>query len=169
MSRTWKIVLLVITVFAVLLTIAFFWAKSAWDKIGFGKPRILGLNLSGISATDLANIVFTGAEKEVTATLEMDVVNQNNFSIPFSNLKVKLFYNNLAIAETSNLLEGKQAIPANGTFTATDTVKILLNNAGIQMITDKITNGKVMLEYKIMVKVFGIPLPKSLQSNTLDI
>lgn len=169
MSRTWKIVLIVLAVLAALGITAFFWGKSVWDKITFGIPRLVGLNLNGLTATDLANITFAGGQKEVTATLSMDVINRNNFSIPFSNLKVKLFYNNQEIAETSNMLEGKQSVPANGTFTGTDTVKVILNGAGIQMLIDKITKGAATLEYKIMVKVFGIPLPKAFQSYTLDI
>ena len=167
--KTWQIVGLVVVIFAVLAAIAFFWGKSVWDKIAFGKPRLTGLNLSGLTLDDLANIAFTGLQKEVTADIAMDVVNQNNFSIPFSSLRVKLFYNGEAIAETSDLLAQKKSVPANGTLSVSDTIKIILSDVGAQLAIDKIKNGKAMLEYKIMVKIFGIPLPKAFQTYTLDI
>ena len=167
--KAWKIILIVLLVLGALGAAAFFWGKSVWDKIGFGKPRITGLNLSGITPADLANIAFTGLQREVTADIAMDVVNQNNFSIPFSSLRVKLFYNGEAIAETSDLLAQKQSVPANGTLPVNDTVKLILSGATAQMIEDKIRNGIATLQYKIMVKIFGIPLPKALQTYTLDI
>lgn len=167
--KAWKIVLIVIAVLGALAAAAFFWGKSVWDKIGFGIPRLTGLNFNGLTLTDLANIALTGQQKEATANVAMDVVNQNNFSIPFSSLRVKLFYNGQAIAETSDLLAQKQSVPANGTLTVNDTVKIYLNDAGVQFLLDKLKDGKATLDYKIMVKVFGIPLPKALQTYTLDV
>ena len=167
--KAWKIVLIVLAVMAALGAAAFFWGKSVWNKIAFGKPRLTGLNLNAITLTDLANIAFTGLQKEVTADIAMDVVNQNNFSIPFSSLRVKLFYNGETIAETSDLLAQKKSVPANGTLSVSDMIKLILSGATAQMIEDKIKNGKATLEYKIMVKIFGIPLPKALQTYTLDI
>jgi len=168
MSKGLKIFFIILAVLAALAAAAFFWGKSVWDKITFGMPRLVGLNLNGLTLKDLANAVFAGGEKEVTATLSMDVVNKNNFSIPFSRLKVLLLYNDQAIAETSNMISGKNVIPANGTFTGTDVVKIILNASGIQMLIDKITNGKVILQYKIVVWIFGIPLPKAFSTYTLE-
>lgn len=168
MSRAWKIVMWVIIIVVVVGFAGLMWAKSVWDNISFGMPRVTGLNLNGLTLADLKNLLLQGGSKDVSARLEMDVVNQNSFSIPFSNLKVKLIYKGQPIAETSNLISGQNRVPANGTFTGVDDVKITLSNAGIQMLIDKLVNGKVTLDYKIMVKVFGIPLPKALQTQTLE-
>lgn len=168
MSRAFKIIMWVIIIFAVIGITGIIWAKSVWDKISFSMPRIKAMNLNGLTLADLKNALLQDESKDVSTTLEMDVVNKNNFSIPFSNLKVKLFYQDRPIAETSNLLEGQQRIPANGTFTASDDVNITLSKAGTQMLIDKLVSGKINLDYKIIVKVFGIPLPKSLQTQTLE-
>lgn len=167
--KSWQIVLIVVLIFGIAFATFFFWGKSVWDKITFGKPRLLGLNLNGITLTELANLAVSGTPKEVTATIAMDVKNDNNFSIPFSSLKVKLFYKGAEIAATSDLLSATNQVPANGTFTGTDTVKIILNGAGIDMLIDKLTAKQITLDYKIMVKVFGIPLPKSLQTQSVTL
>lgn len=167
MSRAWKIVMWVLIIFVAIGITGFFWAKSVWDKISFGMPRIKALNLNGLTLADIKKLI-PGDSKVITATTEMDVINKNGFSIPFSNLRVKMFYKGQPIAETSNLIAGENRVPANGTFTGVDDVKITLSNAGIQMLIDKLVNGKITLDYKIMVKVFGIPLPKALQTQTLE-
>lgn len=164
-----KIIGIILLVLAILAAIAFFWGKSIWDKITFGVPKVLGLDFNGITLADIANIVLTGQPKEVNALITMDVVNQNNFPIPFSSLKVKLFYNDQLLAETSDAFTQKQSIPANATLYATDNVKILLSGAAAQLAKDKIQNGHVTLNYKVMVKIFGIPLPKSFQTYSLQI
>lgn len=169
MSKGLKIFLFVLAAVSTLAFLAFMWGKSVWDKISFGKPRITGLDFNNLSLIDLANIAFTGGQQEVTANIGIDIANQNSFAIPFSSLKVKLLYNDEVIGQTSDMLAQKQSVPANGTLPLNDTVKIILNNAGAQLLTDKIKNGKATLQYKIMVKVFGIPLPKGLQTHTLDI
>lgn len=169
MKQGWKIFWIVVVIFAAAGTAAFFWGKSIWNKITFGVPRLLNLNLNGITLLDLSNIAFNGASKEVTATVQMPVNNGNNFAIPFSSLKVMFYYKGTQIAETSDLLAGAASVPANGTFTGTDTVKIILNAAGINMLIDKITQKKIMLDYKISAKVFGIPIPSSLQNQSVEL
>lgn len=168
-SKTWKIVIWVLLIFAALGIGGFFWAKSVWNKISFGKPQLLNLNLNGLTLTDLTNVAFNGVQKQVTATVQMDIKNENSFSIPFSSLKVKFFYSGTEIAETSDLLAGNARVPANGTFTGTDTVTITLSNTAVQMLIDKLTNKKATVDYKIMVKVFGIPIPASLQNQSFEI
>lgn len=168
MAKWLKIVLIVLVIFAVLGFTGFIWAKNVWNKITFGKPRLQGLNLNGLTPVDLANALFNSISKDITVTLAMDVKNDNNFSIPFSSLKVKLFYNDAVIAETSDMLSGKQSVAANATFTATDTVTVTLNDAGLNMLIEKAKGNKVKIDYKILVKVFGIPLPKALQTQSFE-
>ncbi len=167
--KTWQIVLIVILIFAIAFAAVFFWGKSIWDKITFGMPRLLGLNLNGLTLSDFGSIATSGTSKEVTATVAMDIKNGNSFSIPFSSLAVKFYYKDNEIAETSDMLSTTKQIPANGTFTGTDTVKIILNGSGIQMLIDKLTTKKVTLEYRINVKIFGIPLPKAFQLQTVEL
>lgn len=159
MSTGVKIFLWILLILAVLAVIGFFWVKSIWDSISFSPPSLQGLNLQGLTLTDLASIAFEGQSKTVTVTLAMAIKNDNNFSIPFSNMKVKLYYDNTIIAETSNLISGKQVVPANGALTVSDTVNVILNNAGGKLLIDKINGGHPSIDYSISLKVFGIPLP----------
>lgn len=164
-----KIIGIIIAVLAILAIIAYFWGKSVWEKITFGNPRVLGLDFNDLTLQDIANIALTGQPREINALVTMDINNQNNFPIPFSSLKVQLFYNGDLIAETSDAFTQNQSLPANGTLYATDNVKILLSGTSAQMAQDKIKNGKITLQGRTIVKIFGIPLPKSFQTYTLQI
>jgi LEA14-like dessication related protein len=167
--KPWKIIIIILLVLAAAGAIAFFWGKSVWDKITFGVPRVLGLDFNGITLEDAASIVLAGSQKEINALIAMDVSNKNNFSIPFSSLKVELLYNGQTIAETSDAFTQKQSIPANGVLYATDNVKIILSGAAAQLALDKLQNGKATINYKIKLNVFGIPLPKSFQTFSMEI
>lgn len=168
MKKGWKIFWVVVVVLSAIGAIAFFWGKGVWDKITFDIPRLVGLNFNGLTAADIAAIAVAGGTKEVTATVQMDVSNQNNFPIPFSNLKVVLKYNGDTIAQTSNLLAAGQKVPANGTLSVQDTVSVILSGAGGQMLLEKLKGNKVTIEYSVQVRIFGIPLPKGLQTQTFE-
>lgn len=164
MSKAGKIILWILIILVLAGTFLFYWGKTAFEKILFSNPRLTGLNLQGITINDLANIALTGQSKTVNVSLEMDVVNNNNFSIPFSKMKVKLLYNNILIAETSPLLQVKRVVPANSSVTISDIININLNNASGQMLIEKLKKRPVTIDYIINVSVFGIPLP-SIKNN----
>lgn len=161
MSTGLKIFLWIAAIIAVLAALAFLvvipWATKVWDRITFSEPRVEALDLQGLSLQDLANIAFTGTTKEVTAILGMDIKNENNFSIPFSNLRAQLFYQDTLIAETTDTRSYN--VPANGGLAFSNPVKIILNNAGGQLLIAKATGGNPIIDYVIKANVFGIPLP----------
>lgn len=132
-----------------------------WDKISFSKPIPQGLDLNGITLADLANIALAGKSKTVTATITMNIKNDNSFSIPFS-AKVKLLYQDTVIAETSSI---SGTIPANGTFPISDKVKIILNNAGGAILIEKLKGKPVQMDYSISLSLFGIPIPKDIKNS----
>lgn len=164
MSKAGKIILWVVIILVVLASFGFFWGKSAWEKISFSAPRLQAINFQGITLTDLANIALLSQTKTITVGLSMDINNQNNFSIPFSSMNVKLFYDNTLIAQTSDTLLNSQQVPANGTLKISDQVNVILNNAGAALLIEKIKGRAVTIIYEINMKVFGIPLP-SIKQN----
>lgn len=166
MSTGLKILIWILVILAVLALLVFVfvipWGKKVWDRITFSPPRLEALDLQGLTLADLANIAFTGQTKEVTAVLGMDIKNENNFSIPFSNLSAQLFYNGVLVGETMD--ERSHTVPANGTLPISNKVKFILNNAGGQMLVEKALGKPVTLESKISVNVFGFPL-RSIKTN----
>ena len=161
MSTGVKILVWTLVILGVLALLVFVfvipWGKKVWDKITFSQPRLEALDLQGLSLADLANIAFTGQTKEVTAVLGMDIKNENNFSIPFSNLRAQLFYQDVLIAETTD--NRSYTVPANGSLAFSNPVKIILNNAGGQLLIEKASGRQPIIDYKINANVFGIPLP----------
>lgn len=165
MNKGLKIVLWIVIILAVVAVITFFWGKSAWDKIDFGKPRLEGLDLQGLTLNDLANIALAGQSKTVTATIVMDIKNDNGFSIPFSSIKAQLSYKGTVIAETTD--NSSHTVPANGILSLSDNVNIILNNAGGALLIEKLKGNHPQIDYTIILKVFGIPIPSQTGNFTL--
>lgn len=160
MSKAWKIVLIVLLIIVVLAVIAFFWAKSIWDKISFGKPRIRGLDLQGLSLADLVNIAFAGASKTITANIELDIKNDSGTSIPFRIYKIRLVSNGTVISETSEqIVQKKFSLPARGSVTIADTITFNINDVVGNILIEKAKGNSVQLEYQIVFSLFGIPVP----------
>lgn len=167
MSTGLKIFLWILAILAVIAVIAFFWAKSIFDKVNFSAPKLYSLDLQGLTLNDLVKIALEGSQKEVKVTLGMDISNANSFSIPFSNMNVKMYYAGAIIAQTSPALQNQKfVLPANGNLSVTDNISIVLNPEGIKMLIEKIKGGQPKIDYKIGLKVFGIPLPSIQNSFT---
>ena len=164
MSKGTKILVWIIAIIAVLAIAVFIWGKNAFDKITFSTPRIQSLNLQGLTLLDLANIALVGKSKTVTAVVEMDIKNDNNFAIPFSSIRAELFYKGTLIAETTD--DSSHTVPANGHITLSDPVNIILNTAGGNLLIEKIKGGHPQIDYVINLKVFGIPVPSIKESFT---
>lgn len=167
MSKGMKIFLWILVILAAIAVISFFWAKSVFDKVNFSAPKLHSLYLQGLTLNDLLKIALEGSQKEVKVSLGMDISNANNFSIPFSNMNVKMYYAGSIIAETSPALQNQKFIlPANGSLSVTDNISIVLNAEGVKMLIEKIKGGQPKINYKIGLKVFGIPLPSIQNSFT---
>lgn len=160
MSKGVKILLWIVVIIAVLAIIGFIWAKNAFDKISFSVPRLQGLDMQGLTLNDLAKIALEGGQKELKVSLAMDAKNENNFSIPFGNMLVKMYYGSTLIASTSPSLENKKfVLPAKGSVTVSDTINIILNTAGAKLLIEKLKGGHPQINYSIGLRVFGIPIP----------
>lgn len=160
MSKIWKIVIWVLAILAILALIAFITFKSVWDKISFSIPRLTGLDLQGLTLNDFLNIALSGTQKEVTVGIAMDIKNDSNISIPFKVYSIGISYNGETIAKSSEALSSQKfTLPAHGLVTISDTVKVILNNAGGNLLIEKLKGGKPELQYNIMFSIFGIPIP----------
>lgn len=154
MSKGLKIFLWIVAIIAVFAIAGFLWAKNAIGKISFSKPNPQGLNLSGITMANIAN-----NQSNITATIGLDIQNDNSFSIPISNLKVRLLYKGSVIAQTSDDLLNPMVVPANGTLSLSDIITINVNNSSTFLI-EKIKGNSVSLDYIVDVSIWNIPISK---------
>lgn len=160
MKKWLKIVLIILAVLAVLALIGFIWVKSIFNKISFSKPKLQSLDLQGLTLTDFLNAAFAGQSRTVTVTLGIDIINNSGLSIPFSIYSIKLLHNDVVIGESSTALSAQRfTLPANNYVSISDTITVSLNDAGGQLLIEKLKGGRPILEYKILFSVFGIPVP----------
>lgn len=157
MNKGLKIFLWILAIIIVLAVMGYFLSKTILDNVIFSKPIPQGLDLKGLTLGDLANIALAGEQKTVTVTVGMNITNNNSFAIPFSNVKAQLYYKGVLIGETND--PDSHTIPASGSAQFTDTVNIILNNAGGNLLIEKLKGGKPQLDYVIGLRVFGIPIP----------
>lgn len=166
MSKGLKIFLWILAIIAVLAVLTFAviipWGKGVWDKISFSKPTLQALDLKGLTLADLKSMALSGGSRDVTVTLGMDIKNDNNFSISFSTLKIKLYYKGTLIAETED--NAWHTLPANSVYPFSSIVSITLNGAGLQMILEKVATGKTSVDMKTDIRVYGISVP-TIESN----
>lgn len=163
MSKGVKIFLIVVAVLVVLGAAGFTYGKSIWNNISFSAPKInIQKTIADLQGFDLS-------QGQLPATLQMNVKNNNSFSIPFSSLNVKLYYNGNVISESSESLTQKMIVPANGNLTVSDTITIYLSKATENLIIQKALGNKVKIDYKVFARIFGIPIPASLQTQSIEV
>lgn len=159
MSKRAKIILWSIAgIIVSAIIIGIWYGKKIFKKITFQNFRITGVNFHGLTLQDIPKILQSGTSKNITVTLGLDIKNENNISIPFCYLKIKLLYNGQEIARTSDTLAKTcYEIPANGILPVSDTVNITLNQVGAAMAIEKLTGKKVKLDYEVELSAVHIP------------
>ena len=132
-------------------------ATIIWDNLKFN-IYFKSVDLSGLTLADVEKILG-GETKVINTTLGADIENKNPFSISFSRLKVKMFYEEELIAETSEKIAStKYTIPAKGKLSIEDTADIILNPSSVNLIAQGLTNRKPSIDYTVDLRVWGIPL-----------
>lgn len=94
---------LIILIIVILLVAGYLYMKSVWNKISF-VIAFKGIDFGAINISDLDNIGQTNTK----IRLGLKVSNGNNFSIPFTNLRAWLYYDNTLIAQTTEELAFKK-------------------------------------------------------------
>lgn len=157
--KTWVIIVIVILV---LIAAAAILGMRIWKKINF-KPYFKSVDLSSVSLNDIPNLLIQGTSKEIKAVVGADITNENNFSIPFSNLKIKLLYNGNTIAETSEELKNTSfVLPSKkdgGMLPISDAINIIFDTSSLQILKTKLTGGKPIINYSVGMNISGIPIP----------
>ena len=153
--KTLGIILLVL---AIIGYFGYLELKKAWEKVSFN-VYFKSADLSQINLTSLATALASGGQV-VNVVIGADVKNDNNYSLVFSGLKVMLSYNGVTIAHTSGDLANKRfVVPANTTLQVQDNATVILNAAGISLLSDKISAKSPVIDHSVSIKVYGIRLP----------
>jgi len=138
--------------------IAFFVGKNIFEKLTFKNFSFANLDLHGASIQDIAKALLAGEEKPIDVTLAMEILNENNFSIPFCYLNARLYYRGTLMATTSETLEQTcYSVPANGVLPISDRIKIILNKAGGLLLLDKFAGKKPRIDYEIELSAANVP------------
>lgn len=144
----------IIAIIVGILVLAAIWGMTAWNKIVF-TFSFKGVDLSQLDMTSLAGIGQTSTK----LILNLNVKNNNGFSIPFKDMKVWMSYDKTVIAETSSELAAKTfLIPAHGHIDVTDAVNVHLNSASITLIKQAALKKNPRVDYTVKVNVFGVSL-----------
>lgn len=151
-----RILLYILIILAVFVLIGITWGKTVWNKITFSQPSFSNLNLQSLGA------IASGQVN--TVPVNMTITNTNNFSIPFSNVSISLYYNGSVFATTND--PSSHTIPANGSLQLTENIIFSLNDAAVNLLAQKIQGKSVSINYTVGLRIFGIPIPSINNSYT---
>lgn len=174
MKKFWKIAgwgLLVLGVLA--LSVWVWWevkGKKWWDKVTL-KNFNWSADLSGWNLQDIENIISSGESKQIPATIQVDVDNQNNFSLPFCYAKTRLYYKGNLLSSTSDtlaqkcfLIPGKRK--SNTPYPLSLPLILTVDRAGTgQLLVDKALGQNPEIDAEIDLSILGIPLRNPIKAS----
>lgn len=180
MKKPIKIISLILAIILLIVIIVIVILKIIWDNINF-KLNFRGVDLSQFNLQTLTNLLNGG---EITAKLKLgvDIKNDNNLTISFSNLKVWLSYGGVLVAETTDKIfnANLQLLPNSNKIKNVDTgevfddiheltddVTIHVNSALINLVRAKISGSTPQIDYKVSVKMHPSYFP-SFSYSTSD-
>ena len=164
MSKGWKIfwiILIVLVLIGIGYSVHLYYKwKDIWEKITFSKPIPTALDLQGLGLSDLLNLSLGKPIKNISAGLEMYITNDSDTEISFNNLRVTISYKGQIITQTSDTLYNTNyVLPAGGVEKVSDTININ-SNAAAEFLEEKILGGHPVVDYKVDLSVYGIPIGK---------
>lgn len=144
----WIIVIVEIVVFIYILL------NLIASRIAFN----FSLNQVDFSSFNLTD--FKSNNAHIQLKVNTLVTNLNPFNINFSFLEVFICHNNILIAQSSKVLEGKISIPGNSITNFVLPLNLYVNAESIKVAALLKLKQRVKIDYTIKLKLFGIPIPK---------
>jgi len=119
-------------------------------EFGFRGADLSGLDIQGL---------LTGGTTDATIKMSASVVNKNNFSISFSDLRAWLYYDGVLIAQTSEELpKNKITVQPNSSAEIIDNVRVFLNNQSLDLLKKAALKQSPKITYTAKLKLWGMPL-----------
>lgn len=112
------------------------------------------LDLAGILAAAISGDVPT-----LKTFLNINVKNDNPFTISFSNLDVKLFYQGSQVAQSVDVSAEKIVILPKLDQDFTHVLQITLSQAFLEALKTLKSGQPLVLQYVVKLRLFGIPIP----------
>lgn len=151
----WVIIIVALTIFVYISL------NLASSRIGFN------FSLSKIDFSTLNLVDFKSDNAHIGIKVNTLVTNLNPFSINFSFLEVWICHNNILIAQSSKVLEGKIGIAGNSITNFILPLNLYVNAESIKVAALLKLKQPVKIDYTIKLKLFGIPVPKYSNSYTV--
>lgn len=148
-----KIIIWVIVIVAIVVFIYIFLNLSA-SRIGFN----FSLNKVDFSSFNLEDFVNNNAFIKIDVNTL--VTNLNPFNINFSFLEVWICHNNILIAKSSKVLEGKIGISSNSITNFVLPLDLYINSESIKVASLLKLKQPVEIQYTVKLNLFGISIPK---------
>lgn len=139
----------------------------SWKKIKL-IPFIISADLSKLNINDIP-ILLSGQNVNINANIGLKIINKSSINIPFSNISVSAYYNDVLMASTSDSLKDKKFIASsnnsNDPLIIVDSINVNVNKEFTSLIINKIKGNKAEINYKININIFGIPIFKFVPIN----
>lgn len=144
----------IFVIVVLILALIYIWGMMIYNRIKF-EFGFKGADLSGLNIQSL----LIGGQTEATIKASAKVINNNNFSITFSNLSADIYYEDVLIAKTSDDLAKKTVVvPSNSAIEIIDNIKIYLNPQSVKMLSAVALKQSPKVQYTVKLKLYGIPL-----------
>lgn len=144
---------LIIAAVVLIIVLAYLYVRKLWEKVHF-VFSFKGVDIGTIDLSNLNSLTQNNAKLKVG----LKVMNDNNFSIPFRNVRAWMYYNNTLIAQTTPELASRTfEVPANGVIEVEDSVNAYINSSSLNLIKEILGKTNPEINYKVKVNVFGIP------------
>lgn len=148
-------VLFIIAAIAGLIYYLYNYIRAAQKNISFKGFFVSRVDLKGVN---LADLLTTGVTNAVIG-LGIRIENTNDFKITFKSINIKLFYQGVMVAETSNELESQRfVLPANGSLLLAGDANVMINKQAYDFLYNGLTGTHPAAECVIRITIFGIPL-----------
>lgn len=116
------------------------------------KPDLKAMDLGGSVQS------FLQGDAMLKTDVGIEVDNNNRFSIPISNLYIKIYHNGTLIAETDGIDKSIILIPAKGEKEFTHPLNVILVPSFFDAIKEITEDKPLILDYKIKGQLFKIPV-----------
>lgn len=153
----WTVIIVAIVVFIYILL------NLIASRIGFNFS-LRDIDFSTLNLSDLLN----QGQTKLGISANTIVTNLNPFNINFSFLEVWICHNNILIAKSSRVLEGKINISGSGVTSFPLPLDLYINAESIKVAALLKLKQTVKIDYTVKLNLFGISVPKYSDNYTIN-
>lgn len=150
-----KVFLSIVAVVLLVLVLAWFRIRQALERIDFDidfdRVALRRINIAGIIS----------GKQTIDLRFWITIWNKEKFSIPLSDVDLRIFYQNHEIGRNKELAKTKTIIRPNAKQKLQETLVLVLNQQTKNMLEQYLTRQNPELQWQISLRVFGMPFAKT--------